>query len=58
VLVLSASGCAGRQIVHLAGCDERLALPYKRQECRECLERPAPHEYLPDNPEGSRCVRR
>jgi hypothetical protein len=53
-----ASGCAGRQIVHLAGCDERLASPYKRQECRACLERPLPHEFLPDNPDGLRCVRR
>jgi hypothetical protein len=58
LLVLSAGACAGRQIFHVAGCDERLALPYKRAECRACVLRPIPHEYLPDNPEGARCVLR
>jgi hypothetical protein len=52
------SACAGRQIFYVAGCDERLAIPYKRAECRACVERPMPHEYLPDNPDGARCVRR
>ncbi len=51
-------GCAGRHIYYVSGCDERLAIPYKRQECRACVERPLPHEYLPDNPDGARCVRR
>ena len=51
------SGC-GRQIFHVRGCDERLAAPYKRMECRACVERPVPHEYLPDNPDGNRCARR
>lgn len=57
-LGVEAGGCAGRQIFHVRGCDERLAIPYKRQECRACVERPYPHEYLPDNPDGARCVRR
>ncbi len=61
-LLLAAStlvgGCAGRQIFHVRGCDERLSIPYKRQECRACVERPLPHEYLPDNPDGARCARR
>ena len=51
-------GCAGRHIFYVRGCDERLAIPYKRQECRACVERPRPHEYLPDNPDGTRCVPR
>jgi hypothetical protein len=59
LLALCAAGCAGgRQIFHVAGCNERLALPYKRMECRACVERPIPHEYLPDNPDGARCVLR
>lgn len=41
-----------------AGCEERLESPHKLQECRACVERPVPHEYLPDNPDGERCVRR
>ena len=53
-----ASGCAGRQIYHVRGCDERLAIEYKRMECRACVTRPIPHEFLPDNPDGARCVRR
>jgi hypothetical protein len=61
-LVLSAStllsACAGREILYVRGCDERLSMPYKRQECRACVERPIPHEYLPDRPDGVRCVRR
>jgi len=62
LLALCAAGCvggyAGRQIFYVSGCDERLALPRKRMECRTCVERPIPHEYLPDNPEGARCVLR
>ena len=51
-------GCAGpgRQIYHLQGCHERLAMPEKKVECRACIERPLPHKYLPDNPDGLRCV--
>jgi hypothetical protein len=55
---VAASGCAGRQIYHVRGCDERLSIPYKRMECRACIERPLPHKFLPDNPDGMRCVRR
>jgi hypothetical protein len=54
----AAGGCAGRHIFYVAGCDERLAMPEKRMECRACVERPVPHEFLPDNPNGARCVRR
>jgi len=56
--LLLAGGCASRQIFHLAGCDERLVNEHKRRECHACLERPLPHEFLPDNPDGMRCVRR
>ena len=52
-----ASGC-GREIIYLRGCEERLAMPYKRMECRACVERPMPHKYLPDERDGTRCVRR
>jgi hypothetical protein len=55
---LAASGCAARQIYHVRGCDERLASAYKQMECRACVERRLPHEYLPDNPDGMRCARR
>jgi hypothetical protein len=58
LLALAASGCVGRQIVHLEGCRERLEIPHKRAECNACIERPFPHKYLPDNPDGERCVRR
>ena len=57
-LAFSALAGCGRQIYHVRGCDERLAIPYKRMECRACVERPVPHEFLPDNPDGARCVRR
>lgn len=61
-LVLAAGtllgGCGSRQIFHVQGCDERLSMAYKQQECRACVERPVPHEYLPDRPDGTRCVRR
>jgi len=53
-----AGGCAERHIYYVPGCDERLAIAYKRMECRACVERPIPHEYLPDYPDGARCVRR
>jgi hypothetical protein len=57
-LVLSVGACVGRQIFYVAGCEDRLASPYKRAECRACVERPLPHEYLPDQPDGARCARR
>jgi hypothetical protein len=57
-LVLAMAGCAARQIYFVPDCDERLAIPYKRMECRACVERPIPHEFLPDNPDDARCVRR
>jgi hypothetical protein len=58
--VLSSMACAGggREIRRVAGCDERLAMPEKRQACRECVERPRPHAYFPDRPEGDRCLPR
>jgi hypothetical protein len=56
LLVAWVGGCAGRQIFHASGCDERLALAYKRAECHACVQRPVPHEYLPDNPDGARCT--
>jgi hypothetical protein len=58
LVLFTLAGCAGRHIYYMAGCDERLAIPYKRMECRACVGRPLPHEYLPDNPDGARCVRR
>jgi hypothetical protein len=57
-LALTALGGCGRHIYYVHGCDERLEIPYKRMECRACVERPIPHEFLPDNPDGARCVRR
>jgi len=47
-----------REIRRVEGCRERLENPGKREACRECVERPLPHVFLPDNPEGERCVRR
>jgi len=58
LLVLAAGGCAGREIFHVRGCDERLSIPHKRMECRACVERPRPHVFLPDQPDGTRCVPR
>ena len=58
LLAMGLAGCAGRQIYHVRGCDERLGSPEKRMECRACVERPMAHEYLPDNPIGARCARR
>jgi hypothetical protein len=57
-IAAATSGCAGPQIYFVPDCDERLAIPYKRIECRACVERPIPHEFLPDNPDGARCARR
>ena len=54
----SVAGCAGREIYYVRGCDERLAMAYKRMECRACVERPRPHVFLPDNPDGARCAPR
>lgn len=57
-LSLAATACAGggREIRRVAGCDSRLAMAEKRAACRACVERPRPHVYLPDRPEGDRCV--
>ena len=55
---VSVGGCAERQIRQISGCNNRLASEHKREECRVCVERPRPHEYLPDNPDGMRCVPR
>ncbi len=57
-ILLATAGCAGREIRHVQGCEDRLSNPEKRMACVSCLERPEPHEYLPDQPEGQRCVRR
>ncbi len=51
-------GCAGREIYHVRGCEERLASGYKAQECLACVQRPRPHVYLPDEPDGRRCAPR
>jgi hypothetical protein len=56
--ILAAAACAGRQVYTVVGCDDRLGSPYKRQECRACVERPVPHVYLPDQPDGVRCAQR
>jgi hypothetical protein len=56
--LVAAAGCAGREIFHPRGCEERLAIPYKRMECMACVTRPMPHVFLPDNPDGMRCARR
>jgi hypothetical protein len=55
---LGAVGCMGREIFHPRGCEERLAVPYKRAECLACVTRPLPHVFLPDQPDGVRCARR
>ena len=52
------AGCAGREVYYVQGCDSRLAIPYKQMECRACVTRPRPHMYLPDQPDGTRCVPR
>jgi len=56
--LVALAGCAGRHIYYVAGCNERLAIAEKRYECGVCVSRPIPHEYLPDEPVGMRCVRR
>ena len=56
VVALACAACAGREIRHNVGCDERLELPEKKAACHSCLERQIPHVYLPDRPEGERCV--
>lgn len=62
LLIVAASatlGCvAGREIFHPRGCEERLGIPYKRAECIACVTRPRPHVFLPDRPDGARCVLR
>jgi hypothetical protein len=59
-LCLASAGCmgGGRVIRRVQGCDSRLASPEKRVECRACVERPRPHDYLPDRLDGERCVPR
>jgi hypothetical protein len=58
-VILACAACfgAGREIRHPRGCEERLENPGKRAACFACLSRPVPHVYLPDRPEGERCVR-
>jgi hypothetical protein len=58
-IIVAAAACvgAGREIRHPRGCEERLENPGKREACLACLSRPVPHVYLPDRPEGERCVR-
>jgi hypothetical protein len=59
ILAGGAAACfgPGREIRHPKGCEERLENPEKRAACFACLSRPVPHVYLPDRPEGERCVR-
>jgi hypothetical protein len=52
------TGCAAHYAYYVPECDERLAAPDKRKECRACVERPIPHGFLPGGPDGARCVRR
>jgi hypothetical protein len=55
-LVLAGARCAAQRIIYYpAGCADRLASAYKQQECVACVTRPAPHAYLPDQPDGTRC---
>lgn len=53
-----ARGGGERRIYRVAGCDSRLGEPRKREDCRACVTRPRPHVFLPDRPEGERCVPR
>ena len=50
-------GC-GREIFYVKGCQDRLAIQHKIDECLVCVQRPIPHVYLPDQPDGVRCQRR
>lgn len=53
----ASAGCmGGRRIYHVDGCNTRLEMREKREACRACVERPVPHVYLADAPEGERCV--
>jgi hypothetical protein len=54
---LAVAACVGRQIFYPRGCEERLGSNYKRAECLSCVERPVPHVFLPDQPDGARCAR-
>ena len=59
VAALAGLGCVtGREIFHPRGCEQRLGIPYKRAECFACVTRPRPHVFLPDQPDGMRCVPR
>jgi hypothetical protein len=58
LMLTTTSACVGREIFFVASCDDRLASPYKRDECRACVMRPHPHKYLPDQPDGARCYQR
>jgi hypothetical protein len=52
----SSAGCmGGRKVYHVEGCNTRLEMKEKREACRACVERPKPHVYMPDMPEGDRC---
>jgi len=55
--LLGLTACAGPEIRRPRGCEERLANPEHRAACMACVERPMPHAYFPDRPEGERCVR-
>lgn len=60
IVAIASSGCVivrpQREIVRPAGCEQRLGRPEKRMQCMACVERPRPHAYFPDRPEGARCV--
>jgi hypothetical protein len=58
VLLFGVTNCAQRVIYYPVGCADRLGSPYKQAECMACVQRPLPHQYLPDNVDGNRCFRR
>jgi hypothetical protein len=56
VLTMVIAGCHGHGIDSAAGCDEKLSVAHKKQECHACVA--GSKVYMPDKPDGSRCVPR
>jgi hypothetical protein len=56
VLAMVVAGCHGKGIDTPAGCDEHLSVAHKKQECHACVAKK--DVYMPDKPDGSRCVSR
>jgi hypothetical protein len=50
------AGCHGKGIDSAAGCDEKLSVAHKKQECHACVS--SSKVYMPEKPDGSRCVAR